>query len=396
MACEEQRRAGLRSGSVSLVLRPVPGRLPSALSVAKYRELLQTDGEFDALEVIVVGQPGKSKDPRSAEESGDGGFGTDAIYVESEGAEWSAIVRSGLRAATGDHVVVLDLCRNYAPESLAKVLAPVRDGHCDVAVAVPDHNGGRPLRWRGPGAGLGMISRFVLGTSDVFSGLFALKRSVWERAGSNGALSKTPVLDSLLRRPARAMDVKVGVDDHYKSRQARFSDLRPLKRVLDSRFGIYSRLVQFCMVGASGMVVDLTFYALFQWILSFTGLATQKSAMFGGTWHLAIAAALSIAIALVWNFTLNRRLTFNDARSGSLPRQFCTYVFSNALAIALSFTVRLYLPSRVDFFNRHRLAAAVVGIVAATAISFTMSRWLVFARRSEGGATGHALNSTPD
>ena len=298
--------------------------------------------------------------------------------MESDGPEWSAIVRAGLRAATGDHVVVLDLRRNYSPDSLAKVLAPVRHGHCDVAVAVPELNGGRLRRWRGAGAGLGMISRFVLGTSDVFSGLFALKRSVWERAGSNGALNKSPVLDSLLRRPARAMDVKVGVDDRYKSRQARFSDLRRLKHSLDSRFGNYSRLVQFCMVGASGMVVDLTFYALFQWLLSFTALAAQKSAVFGGTWHLPIAAALAIAIALVWNFTLNRRLTFNDARNGSLPRQFFTYVLSNALAIALSFSVRLYLPSRIDFFNRHRLAAAVVGIVAATAISFTMSRWLVF------------------
>jgi dolichol-phosphate mannosyltransferase len=177
--------------------------------------------------------------------------------------------------------------------------------------------------------------------------------------------------------------VKVSVDDRFQSRQVRLSDLRPLKHVLDSRFGNYSRLAQFCMVGASGMVVDLSFYALFQWLFSFTALAMAKSALFGGTWHLAIAAALAISIALVWNFTLNRRLTFNDARKGQLLRQFLTYALSNALAILLSFSVRLYLPSRIDFFNRHRLAAAVVGIVAATAISFSMSRWLVFARKPE-------------
>ena len=115
----------------------------------------------------------------------------------------------------------------------------------------------------------------------------------------------------------------------------------------------------------------------------------RKSALFGGTWHLVIAAAIAIAIALVWNFALNRRLTFNDARTGSLPRQFLTYVLSNALAIALSFTVRLYLPARVDFFARHRLAAAVVGIVAATGVSFTMARWLVFARRAETAGANH-------
>jgi dolichol-phosphate mannosyltransferase len=137
------------------------------------------------------------------------------------------------------------------------------------------------------------------------------------------------------------------------------------------------------MVGASGMIVDLSFYAILQWLLSFTWLAARQSALFSCSWHLAIAAALAITIALVWNFTLNRRLTFNDARKESVFRQFLTYALSNALAIALSFSVRLYLPGRVPFFARHRLAAAVVGIVAATGISFSMARWLVFARRPD-------------
>jgi dolichol-phosphate mannosyltransferase len=374
-----------------LVLRQLPGESVCASSVAEYRELLQAGGDFDSVEVIVVGHAGQTEERGCAQEAADGDLDGDTIYVASEGTGWSAIVRAGLGAATGDHVVVLDLDRNYSPQSLAQVLAPVRNGHCDVAVAVPQRDGGRLVRWVQAGSGFGMISRLVLGTSDVFSGLFALKRSVWERAGSNRALGKGPVLDSLLRRPARAMDVKVGVDDRYKARQARFSDLGRLKHALDSRFGNYSRLVQFCMVGASGMVVDLSFYALFQWVLSFTGAASHESALFGGTWHLAIPAALAIGIALVWNFTLNRRLTFNDARSGSLPRQFFTYVLSNALAIALSFSVRLYLPSRIGFFDRHRLAAAVVGIVTATGISFTMARWLVFSRGAEaGGARGKA------
>jgi dolichol-phosphate mannosyltransferase len=303
--------------------------------------------------------------------------------VTAEGREWSSIVRAGLRAASGDQLVVLDVGRNYSPKSLTEVIAPVRTGHCDIAVAVPSDDSPDLLRWGRAAFSLRPITRLVLGTSDVFSGLFALDRSVWERAGSDRSLGKSPVLDSLLRRPARCIDVKVRVDDRFYFRQVRFSDLRPLKHVLDSRFGNYSRLAQFCMVGASGMVVDLTIYAILQWLLSFTALATRKSALFGGTWHLVIAAALAIAIALLWNFTLNRRLTFNDARKGSLVRQFFTYALSNALAILLSFSVRLYLPSRIEFFDRHRLAAAVVGIVAATGISFTMARWLVFARRPD-------------
>ena len=214
--------------------------------------------------------------------------------MTAEGRDWSSIVRAGLRAATGDHFVVLDVGRHYSPRSLSEVIAPIRNGSCDVAVAVPWHDGRGFFRWGRPAFGLGLVSRLILGTSDVFSGLFALERSVWARAVSDRTLGKSPVLDSLLRRPARCVDVQVSVDDGFRLRQARLSHLRPLKHVLDSRFGNYSRLVQFCMVGASGMVVDLTFYALLQWLLTFTWLAREKSALFGGTWHLAIAAAFAI------------------------------------------------------------------------------------------------------
>jgi dolichol-phosphate mannosyltransferase len=41
---------------------------------------------------------------------------------------------------------------------------------------------------------------------------------------------------------------------------------------------------------------------------------------------------------------------------------------------------------RVPFFAQHKLAAAVVGIVAATGISFSMARWLVFRPRSAESA----------
>jgi dolichol-phosphate mannosyltransferase len=381
MVCED-RKSAVRDAKLSLVLPLVPGRSVSAGTLAEFRDLLRADGHFESVEVIVAGHAGSHDAEARATKSLLGGDSSDgATYVTADGHGWSSVVRAGLHAATGDQLVVLDVGRHYSPKSLTEVIAPVRTGRWDVAVAVPSHDGPELLRWGRAALCLPLISRLVLGTSDVFSGLFALDRSVWERAGSDRTLGKSPVLDSLLRRPARCIDVKVSVDDDFQSRQVRFSDLRPLKHVLDSRFGNYSRLVQFCMVGASGMVVDLSFYALFQWLLSFTALAARRSVLFGGTWHLAIAAALAIAIALVWNFTLNRRLTFNDARKGSLVRQFLTYALSNALAIFFSFSVRLYLPSRIAFFDRHRLAAAVVGIVAATGISFSMARWLVFARR---------------
>ncbi len=382
--CQDARVGG-QVGKVSLILPLAPGEMLPGKRVAEYREILERQGTFEAVEVIVArGVEFGAAASRAPNVRLDDEIALGATYVSAEGRDWSALVRAGLGASTGEHLVVLDVKRHYSPDSLTRVVAPLRSGECDLAVAVAQ-SGQR----RRPRVGIGMVSRMFLGTSDVFSGLFALERSVWERAGRAGTASgSSPVLDTLIRRPARCIDVPVAVDDRFRSHRYGLADLRPLKHLVDSRFGNYSRLVQFCMVGASGMVVDLSFYALWQWLLSFTTLADRTSAFFGCSWHLAIAAAISIAVALVWNFTLNRRLTFNDARKGSILRQFLTYALSNGLAIALSFSVRLFLPSRVGFFARHRLAAAVVGIVAATGISFSMARWFVFVRRPDPGR-GH-------
>jgi dolichol-phosphate mannosyltransferase len=378
-------------GNVSLILPMAPGSTLTVHAVAEIRGILQEEAGFQSVEVIIcrgdedAPRDGQTDDPHFKDD-----FGALATSISTESSEWPVLVRAGLRAASGEYLVVLDVNRHYAPESLVRVLDPVRTGQFDLAVAVPLHGRSSWGSWVRSRLGAGLISRMLLGTSDVFSGLFALRRAVWDAEVQHGpAHGSSSVLDSLLRRHARCIDVPVAVDSRFLTGRIGFKHVRPLKHLLDGRFGNYSRLVQFCFVGASGMVVDLSFYALLQFLLSFTWLAARRSVLFGCSWHLAIAAALAIGIALVWNFTLNRRLTFNDARKGALVRQFFTYALSNALAIALSFSVRLYLPARIGFFARHRLAAAVVGIVAATGISFSMARWLVFARRPELKRAAH-------
>jgi dolichol-phosphate mannosyltransferase len=381
----------VRAGSVSLILPMANGSAPDGDDVAEYRAILENLAGFDSVEVIVSrGRRDSFKSVPSPDEPLGDASGEFGRCVWSDNSEWPTLVRAGLAAASGEHLVVLDVNRHYSPDSLIRVLDPIRGDQCDLAVAVP-----RRGRWRLASQlrswlGLGFISRMFLGTSDVFSGLFALRRNAWDsELKHRPARGSILVLDTLLRRQARSMDVPVAVGHRFRAGGIGFRDLRPLKHLLDRRFGNYSRLVQFCIVGASGMVVDLSLYALLQYLLSFTWLADRKSAVFGDTWHLVIAAGLSIACALVWNFMLNRRLTFNNAHKGALFRQFLTYVLSNALAILLSFSVRLYLPAHIVFFERHRLAAAVVGIVAATGISFSMSRWLVFSRRPEQKLVAH-------
>ncbi len=172
-------------------------------------------------------------------------------------------------------------------------------------------------------------------------------------------------------KPVKASDSRLGK-----------TELSFIKSYVDHKYGSVSRLVQFCTVGFSGMFVDLTSYAGFQAIFGKTVLSQHALPVVKSTADLALAGFLAIWLAITWNFILNRRLTFNDARRNStFLKQYGTYVLSNALALCVSFMLRLWLPSRFAFFDDHKLVAAFVGIVIATGISFNMTRYFVFASR---------------
>jgi dolichol-phosphate mannosyltransferase len=292
---------------------------------------------------------------------------------------------AGLREATGELLVVLDPTMGYSPWDVLRVAEAVRRGPADLAIAsrfLPS-DPQAPSAGRGWARGLlGRLAGLLTGASDPLSGLIALRRPVfWEALDGLRPLGTKFAFELLTRTNGLWVEVPCQAGWPAPRPELGLDDLRHLKRMADHRYGNASRLAQFCVVGASGMVVDLTCYALFQLIFDRTWLAARPVPFIGGPVSLAVAGALAIGIALTWNFWWNRRLTFSYARGGSILRQYFYYALSNFLGIALSFTLRLMLPSSFPFFHRHKLAAAVVGIVAATGISFSMSRWVVFSPR---------------
>ena len=290
-----------------------------------------------------------------------------------------------LRCVTGDLMVVVDLAMPYPADDVVAVVRRLEMGSVSLVVAT------RPRRWSGRPV------RRLMGTADPTSGLVGLSREAVIRADRSFAPVGSRFTCELLARVdgARA-DLEVGPVDAPHRAWAPMNDIRHLKRIADDRLGNLSRLLQFCSVGASGMVVDLSAYAALLALLSRTPLGSRllfQMTAGGSPVSLAVvvAAVLAIAIAMTWNFSLNRRLTFNDARRGSVGSQYLRYVLSNLAGVGVSLTFRLLLPGSIAFFARHRLLAAVAGIVAATGISFSLSRWFVFASRPE--KEGHRAGS---
>ncbi len=360
---------------VSLIaLRPAGAPWPSSL-LAGCRAGLEELGH--AVEVLVVSDPTARPTLDLVEPW------CVSMLAPAPGLSEAAV--AGLRASRADLLVLLDPSRGYAPEDVFAVVGKLAEGRADLVLAASP----RP---RMPSA-----VRRLIGTSDPLSGLVGLTREAAIAAdGKLAPVGSRFAAELLARVPGRRADVAVGKVAASLGTSSPLDDVRLAKRLADDRFGTASRLIQFCFVGASGMVVDLTCYALFQALLARTALASWTLPLIGGSSALAASAVLAIGLALTWNFSLNRRLTFNDARRGSIAAQYFRYVLSNLLGIGVSLTLRLALPATVGFFARHRLAAAVAGIVAATGISFTMARWFVFDRKGHPGGRPNANRSRLD
>jgi dolichol-phosphate mannosyltransferase len=359
---------------VSLILPTTPQIPFSPARVHSFQSNLEQGGH--SVEVLLV--------TRRADVADSEGVDPNWRWIEPKSLGVAAAAADGLRAAVGDFLLVLDPNMGYEPADLSCVIGPLARDKADLAIAsrfATDAENSTGVRRLRPSSWISALARGCTGTSDPLSGLIGLTRELYEQAAEdlNPAGTKFAI-ELLLRAGGRCVEVPVQTcgGPLVHGLRLQLDDFRQLKRLADHRYGNFSRLFQFCVVGASGMVVDLTCYAGFQWLFERTWMAGRTAPVIGGALSLAVAGVLAVAIALIWNFMWNRRLTFNYARHGSILGQFLSYALSNLLGISLSLALRLTLPRYFGFFDEHKLAAAVVGIITATGISFSMSRWVVF------------------
>lgn len=284
----------------------------------------------------------------------------------------SAVIR-GFREAQGDVMVCIDADLSHPPEAIPRLLERLEGDESDFVIGsryIPDGSTEETwgvFRWLNSKLAT-LLSRPFTRVKDPMSGFFALPRVVFERAEKLSPVGYKIGLELIVKcSPMNIYEIPI----HFANRKYGQSKLnlkeqlnyiKHLKRLADFKYGDFSRIIQFCLVGSTGMALDLGTYTIF--------LHCAVT--------LTIARALAIWVAMTWNFWLNRRLTFSYSRRASIFSQYVRFLASCGTGAVISWSIAVLLSQHIPLFTNHLLFAAIIGIVAGTLFNFFLSRYWVF------------------
>jgi len=224
----------------------------------------------------------------------------------------SPAVVEGWRVATGDVLVVMDADLQHPPAMLPRLLAACEQPDVDLVVASryrPEGTVGRWAFWRRwMSRGASNLAQAVLPPSahdvtDPMSGFFALRRRVVEglALAPRGYKILLEVLGRGRYRTVREVAYTFGRRQAGQSKltsRVMVDYLRQLASFLWEPAG-FGRFVRYCLVGASGVVVNL---GVLWFLRSDDTLGKLR------------APAVAIESAVVSNFLWNELWTFRDRR----------------------------------------------------------------------------------
>lgn len=304
------------------------------------------------------------------------GYDWARMIVRTEDRGLSPAVIDGFKAAQYPVLVCMDCDLSHPPEVLPKLVLGLHSGQQMVIGSryVPggstDDDWGF-FRWLNSFVATALARPLTI-VRDPMSGLFALRKADFDAARGLNPVGYKVALELIVKcRFANIGEVPI----HFTDRQYGESKMtlreqlkyvQHLRRLYMFRFTRMMYLLQFLVVGASGVLVNLLILSL----LVSLGVPDWLS-LAGG-----------IAVSLVTNFLLNRRFTFSYAKTEPIGRQFIAFVSACMIGLLVNYTVALILRNTVFEDGAFDLQlSALAGIAAGMGFNFLGARYLVFRKR---------------
>ncbi|MBL8657470.1 MAG: glycosyltransferase family 2 protein [Altererythrobacter sp.] len=284
----------------------------------------------------------------------------------------------GFCATAAPYVAVMDADHQHDPALLAAMLASVKAGEAEVAVASRFAEGASVADWNRPDreklSGIAnALARRLTGVelSDPMSGYFLLPTATARRLVPNLSGIGFKILLDLLATASPPLTVK----DFPMNFSARRSGESKLDRAIafdflaglyDKSFGriIPTRFALFGTVGVVGVGVHMAILVLFMEGFGVPFVWSQATATFG---------------AMSFNFWLNNWLTYRDrrlVRAGELLRGWISFI----VACSIGAFANVAAATTLHDFGIHTLPAALVGIAIGSVWNYALSSRFVWGR----------------
>ena len=306
----------------------------------------------------------------------------------------SPAVMAGFGAARGSVLAVVDADLQHDERILPEMVRRITAGESDLVVGSRGSEGGSYGTW-GAGRRLvswvaALIARVFLRvpTSDPMSGFFAMSRAVFEDLAPTINPQGFKILLEFIgqrRVPLRVSEVGYTFRNrlHGETKMSPSVIRSYLLAVFELRLGrqVKGQFVLYCLVGASGVLVNLLVFA----IADAFDLG-EIDVGFGRPirWSLL----LGIAASIVWNFVLNNYFTFWERRfpRNRLAWGFVQFALVSGLGVIIHVSVFQFLESTgwaesVLSDTAARLVNDAIGFLVALVSNYFLNINVIWRRR---------------
>ena len=294
------------------------------------------------------------------------------IQPKGRARDLSLSVVDGIREAKTDNVVVMDADLSHPVEVVPVMVRQLKQDASRFVLGSRYMKGGSFDRdwslWRFVNSYIAtLMARPLTSSNDPMSGFFAFDRRRVDLSNLRPIGYKIGLELMVKGNFAGVTEVAIQFKDRTVGESKmnftqQWKYIKHLRRLYLYRFKGWAEFVHYAAVGASGFVVDVSFY----YLLQLSGLDHQ------------LARAISFWPAVSWNWALNRITTFGERQRRPKAKQWMEFVMTSLIGFSMNWGVYFLLTTYTSFFDSYRLLALLAGIVAASLFNFTASTLFVY------------------
>ncbi|HOK03383.1 MAG TPA: glycosyltransferase family 2 protein [Spirochaetota bacterium] len=289
----------------------------------------------------------------------------------------SSAVIAGFELASGEIFLVMDADLSHPPEKIPEMLDKISKENFDFVIGSRFVKGGSAEHFNIFRTLNALVSRMIArpftSVKDPMAGFFAFKSSLLEQKVKLNPLGFKIGLELLVKlNPRRVTEIPIQFQERLygKSKltlKQQILYLIHIWRLFRFKFRTLSEFIVFSLIGASGMVVDLSFVFISYDILNL---------------NFRVARVIGFVFALTSNFMLNRKFNFPKNGHGII-KQYIRFFIVSLTGFAVNWTISVYLYETRPFFNKYYLLAAFLGILGGLSVNFLGSKFYVFKQVKE-------------